>query len=376
MRGTKRFIAERDYYQILGIDDNATSRDVDDACARLSRPRPIDAGDFYEQQKEAERLMLIAKAAEVLGDPIERSAYDRRRFGSRLPENDKIEALFNNGIKAYKQKNVTAASRYLREAVHLYPHRSLYRVHLAITYMELGWQGMAENELKTALRIDPHDGFAQETVARLLYRIPDKQQWVLGKRWHKQAASIAAGVLVCAVGLSFGAGALRQVAAESETVETSYVADRTPPQPIAPAQTTAAAPGGGGTPQSAPAGILPKLAPDFQPTGQVRDYTSQEVVRKTYYPVQGLVMAACKDGGMLTYKPAELMGWKQTAKGLPVLVSRNGELIPAPGNVPLLLPNGNPVNLNDPTFPVQYFPEYAASSSSHQPKAPVAPQGA
>jgi tetratricopeptide (TPR) repeat protein len=363
MRGTKRFIAERDYYQILSVDENATSRDIEEAYARLSRPKPIEAGDSYEQQKEAQRLMHVAKAHEVLLDPVERAAYDRRRFGGRLPENDKIEVLFQQGVKSFRQKQVAAASKALREAVHLFPHRSLYRVHLAICYLEQGWRAMAENELKMALRIDPNDGFAQETVARLLYKIPDKKQVVLGRRWHKQVASVAA-VMVLAVGVwaTFPRKAPRVAeAAEETSVETVAT---TTTDTGAPAQTgapTAAAPAS----QTAPAaaGPLPKLAADYKPEGAKRDYTEQTIVRKTYYPTQGMVIAACKDGGMLNYKPADLIGWKQV-DGKVVLLTKTGEMIPAPADVPLLRPDGSQVDLKERTFPAHLFPEYGVRHSA------------
>jgi hypothetical protein len=370
MRGTKRFIAERDYYQILSVDENATSRDIEEAYARLSRPKPIELGDTYEQQKEAQRLMLVAKAHEILLDPVERAAYDRRRFGSRLPESDKIEALFQQGIKSFKQKQVAAASKALREAVHLYPHRSLYRVHLAICYLEQGWRAMAENELKMALRIDPNDGFAQETVARLLYKIPDKKQLVLGRRWHKQVASVTA-VMLLAMGVwaTFPRKAPRVAEAADETaIETVTVTSETPAQTSAPAQAAAPAPA------QAAVGPLPKLAADYQPEGPKRDYTEQTIVRKTYYPAQGMVIAACKDGGMLNYKPADLMGWKQV-DGKVVLLSKGGEMIPAPADVPLLRPDGSPVNMKESAFPAHLFPEYGVrrSAPARVAAAPAAP---
>jgi hypothetical protein len=362
MRGTKRFIAERDYYQILSVDENATSRDIEEGYGRLSRPKPIEAGDSYEQQKEAQRLMLVAKAYEILQDPIERAAYDRRRFGGRLPESDKIEALFQAGIKSYRQKQVAAASKALREAVHLFPHRALYRVHLGICYLEQGWRAMAENELKMALRIDPNDGFAQETVARLLYKMPDKKQLVVGRRWHKQVASVAA-VMILAVGV-WATFPRKGPVAEAATEETAVEAV-TPTAETAPA-TSAGAPTAPTTAAAAPAATnapLTRLAADYQPTGVKRDYTGQTVVRKTYYPAQGMVIAACKDGGMLSYKPTDLTGWKQV-DGKIVLLSKTGEMIPAPADVPLMKPDGSAVDLKDRHFPAHLFPEYGVRRNS------------
>ena len=48
---------------------------------------------------------------------------------------------------------------------------------------------------------------------------------------------------------------------------------------------------------------LQKLAPNYEPAGERRDYTDQVVVRKTYYPAQGMVIAQCQGGGMLKFQP-------------------------------------------------------------------------
>jgi hypothetical protein len=42
-------------------------------------------------------------------------------------------------------------------------------------------------------------------------------------------------------------------------------------------------------------------------------------------------------------------------------------MIPAPADVPLLKPDGTPVNLKDKAFPVHLFPEYGG----HKGSAPV-----
>lgn len=118
----------------------------------------------------AEILLDLTQAYEVLSDPILRSHYDIRNFGrERLPLCEQVQQMFRAGVKAYKGHRLEMALRYFKEAARLYPHRSLFRVHLAVVYAEKQWLANAENELATALHLDPEDRFAKETVARLLF---------------------------------------------------------------------------------------------------------------------------------------------------------------------------------------------------------------
>lgn len=118
----------------------------------------------------AETLLRLTQAYEILSDPIQRSHHDLMCFGrERLPLCEQVQQLFQAGIRAYRQQRLELAMRYYKEAARLYPHRALFRVHLAIIFAEKQWLTNAENELSTALHLDPDDRFAKETIARLLF---------------------------------------------------------------------------------------------------------------------------------------------------------------------------------------------------------------
>lgn len=164
------YLVEPDYYRVLSLSPEATSLEIDHAFKQLSSKLSLaqQAGD--ERLQNAETLLRLTSAYEILSDPIQRSHYDIRTFGrSELPLAEELQQLFRSGVQAYRQHRLDLALRFFKEAVRLYPHRSLFRVHLANVYAEKSWLSNAENELETALRLDPEDRFAKETIARLLF---------------------------------------------------------------------------------------------------------------------------------------------------------------------------------------------------------------
>lgn len=68
-------MAQRDYYQILGIERNASERDIKQAYRRLARQYhpDVNPGDASAERKFKE----ISQAYSVLGHPEQRKKYDR-----------------------------------------------------------------------------------------------------------------------------------------------------------------------------------------------------------------------------------------------------------------------------------------------------------
>lgn len=164
------FVLEPDYYQVLQLEPEATKPEVEQAFKRQSAALNLDQRAGNSRLENAEALLELTSAFEVLSDPMQRSHYDIRRFSrAQLPLADEVQQLFKSGVQAYRQNRLDLALRFYKETVRLYPHRSLFRVHLAIAFAEKSWLTNAENELESALRLDPEDRFAKETVARLLF---------------------------------------------------------------------------------------------------------------------------------------------------------------------------------------------------------------
>src|SRR6516162_3056013 len=68
---------EKDYYKVLGVADNASSKDIGKAYRKLAKQYHPDANPGSE-----ERFKEISAAYDVLGDASKRKEYDEvRRLG-------------------------------------------------------------------------------------------------------------------------------------------------------------------------------------------------------------------------------------------------------------------------------------------------------
>lgn len=89
---------EKDLYNILGIDRNASDRDIKSAYKALSKQYHPDrqAGKSDEEKKEAEeKFKEINHAYQILGDPDKKRNYDQ--FGSENGPGN----MFNNGFNPF-----------------------------------------------------------------------------------------------------------------------------------------------------------------------------------------------------------------------------------------------------------------------------------
>ncbi|PKM86340.1 MAG: molecular chaperone DnaJ [Firmicutes bacterium HGW-Firmicutes-12] len=66
----------RDYYTLLGVDRNATDKEIKSAYRKLAREYHPDLHSDSSKKEAEERFKEINEAYEVLGDPEKRSKYD------------------------------------------------------------------------------------------------------------------------------------------------------------------------------------------------------------------------------------------------------------------------------------------------------------
>jgi len=356
------FLAEHDYYEVMGLGPEATVVQIEAAFKEQAAGLNLRHPDLQERVQAAEKMLTLTQAYETLSDPMLRSRYDRHVLGrNQLPISIHVENLFKEGLRAWRKGETDLALRYLKEVANLYPHRALYRVHLAIAYADKDWYTFTESELETALRLDPDFGFAKETVAKLLFKLPDKR-----RHWHqnalnRQVATLAAGLV--GLGVLIASGLPQSLV--SNTIDKISAATKAQPQ-------------GKTLEEQLPADLrkefkqqdqtatsfeIPFFDSAYVPEGKIYDYTKLEAKTKVYYPDQQMVVLTYKDGSILTYKPASLKGWKKTAD-LPIMITANNELIPSPSSLPLLMPDQKPADLQASDFPVWMFPEYGVTPSS------------
>src|SRR3954467_7563640 len=71
---------DKDYYEVLGVPDSATQKDVTRAYRKLARKFHPDANEG--DPKAEEKFKEISAAYDVVGDPEKRKEYDEvRRLG-------------------------------------------------------------------------------------------------------------------------------------------------------------------------------------------------------------------------------------------------------------------------------------------------------
>ncbi len=163
-------ILEPDYYSRLGVHPEALASEIESRFQEASQGFHLNSYSDDIRYDAAERLLVLTQAYELLSHPVERSHYDIRRFGREsLPLHEAVQSQFKSGLAAFRQHALDMALSHFKMAVKMYPHRGLFRVHLANIYHEKQWHPQAASELEIALRLDPEDRFAKETVARLIF---------------------------------------------------------------------------------------------------------------------------------------------------------------------------------------------------------------
>lgn len=355
------FLSEHDFYEVMGLGPEATVLDIEAAFKQQAAGLDLRHPNPETRMQAAEKMLVLTQAYEALSDPMLRSHYDRQVLGrNQLPVTPQVDGLFKEGLRAWRKGETDMALRYLKEVANLYPHRSLYRVHLAIAYADKDWFAFTESELETALRLDPDSGFAKETVAKLLFKLPDKR-----RHWHqnplnRQVALLAAGFV--GLGVLFASGLPQSLVSgliAKVTDSTRIQAKQQPLEDQLPEDMRKEL----AKKQGASTREIPFFESNYRPEGKTYDYTQLEAKSKVFYPEQQMVVLTYKDGSILTYKPASIKGWQKRGE-LPVMITENNELIPSPTTLPVLLPDMKPANLEAPDFPVWMFPEYGISASA------------
>ena len=375
LKGKKKSGIGKGYYDVLEVTPSSPTSEIRGSFERLVEENvDLNSNDLEIRRNSAETLYNLSKAYDVLTDPQQRINYDEKKFGENPPYNTQVETIFREGVKYFKLKDLDRAIRFLKEAVELMPHKVTYRINLAVAYYEKGLIEIAESELRTSLKLDPNNEFAQEMIAKFLFKVSDRKNvGFLSQKANRQlslaVASIAILIGIVLVGTPHLAKVLKNISTQNSVKQAEekyknienqlpadmrkYLDDKKSKE-----QTQSQS-----NVQSSIINI-PKLDDSFVAQGSPKDYTAEVPIKKTYYESQGIVVVTCSDGSILTYKLGEVIGWKMDkAKNIPVIITKNNEIIPIPTNIPVTLADGKVLNPDQADFPKFAFPEYSASKT-------------
>src|SRR5690606_12420804 len=121
MRLDNAFLAQHDYYEVMGLGPEATRLDIDTAFKERSAQLDLRHPEEAQRVESAEQMLVLTQAYETLSDPILRSRYDLQLLGRQeMPMKDQVDILFKEGIRAWRGKDTDLALRYLKEVASLY----------------------------------------------------------------------------------------------------------------------------------------------------------------------------------------------------------------------------------------------------------------
>ncbi len=126
-----------DYYVVLGVPRNATTRQIRQRFLELARQRhPDHVRDEGKAEAEAE-FQRLTEAFNVLGDPNRRRAHDADLIagapGAQPTREDLARVYGQRGLKAYKAADWRGAVENFEQALRHSPEDAEAWYHLALT---------------------------------------------------------------------------------------------------------------------------------------------------------------------------------------------------------------------------------------------------
>jgi curved DNA-binding protein CbpA len=174
----------RDYYTILGIDRNATKKEIREAYLQLARQWHPD-----HMPKESkwvvvnERFAEITEAYEVLNSDKKKLEYDRQlKAGVKVSEDQRAasriqaERAFANGFSSLRRKDYNSAHAFFKAAASLDPSVPKYRSYQGLAQAHTGFRLKEALELcKSAIQDEMYNSDLYVNLA-IVFRLVGKTE--------------------------------------------------------------------------------------------------------------------------------------------------------------------------------------------------------
>lgn len=161
--------ADPSYYDVLGVNEEASEEDIKNAYFRLVREnRPQENPEIFQQYNDA---------GLVLSDPRRRGAYDQSRRNGR-----RMRVLVDQAAKA-QEKDPQKAIALLKNAITMAPDVSRPRALLAQVLTRIEEYDDAEKQYDWLICENPRDETLRFKLARCLWlqkRLPEAETALLG----------------------------------------------------------------------------------------------------------------------------------------------------------------------------------------------------
>jgi curved DNA-binding protein CbpA len=154
-----------DYYNILGIDRNATQAAIKKAYYKNAKEFHPDKHIHVTSESMKEKLSLIfsfnTKAYKILSDPKEKEKYDNSlkllKPETKESNSDIAKQRFAEGKKAFKNRLFSEAFNLFSQAVYLDGTVADYHFYLGLTHKHQNRLRDAEKEINKAINIKPRE---------------------------------------------------------------------------------------------------------------------------------------------------------------------------------------------------------------------------
>jgi len=175
-------IQDQDYYEIIGIPQNASEADIKSAYFDLAKQFHPDARQETDPEDVKERLdtifVMIRDAYRTLSDAESRKEYDRKLTAKSeeldidvLKSKTKAQLQFAVGIKSLDSREYRTAMEYFRSAIDLDPYEPKYYGKLGeVCTKNPRWYRAGILSCRKAIQINPDDS-SYYSVLGTLYKL-------------------------------------------------------------------------------------------------------------------------------------------------------------------------------------------------------------